>query len=145
MNLATEVHSDSVKPKGRLARTLLVALLLLALGALNILTLVNSQIHDVGYGAVKAILSSSVGDAVLSRILSNSPTANRRRDVAIATKVLSDEKSILSASNKSLVEKHAVLEKSQKEVVAKMQNLRALQQHAQRLSKNSLTSLRPVP
>lgn len=119
MNLSTEVQADSVKPKRRLARTLVVTVLLLGLGAMNILTLINGQIHDAGYGVIRAILSSSVGDVVLSRILSSSPTANRRKDVATATKVLSDEKSILSASNRSLVEKHAVLEKSQKEVVAK--------------------------
>ena len=119
MNLSTKEHINDAKPKRHVVRNLMVAFSLLGLGALNILTLVNSQIHDVGYGAIKAILSSSVGQAVLSRILSNSPTANRRKDVAITTKVLSDEKSILSASNKSLVEKHAVLEKSQKEIVAK--------------------------
>ena len=119
MNFSTEVLTNDPNPKRHIVRNLVVAVSLVGLGALNILTLVNGQIHDAGYGAIKAILGSAVADVVLSRILGNSPTANRRKDVATATKVLSDEKSIISASNKSLVEKHAVLEKSQKEIVAK--------------------------
>lgn len=119
MNFSTEVHTNDAKPKRHIVRNLVVAVSLLGLGALNILTLVNGQIHDAAYDAIKAILSSSVGDAVSSGILSKSPTANRPKHVATATKVLSDEKSKLSSLNKSLLEKHAVLEKSVKETSAK--------------------------
>lgn len=102
-----------------MVRTFVVVLSLLGLGALNVLTLVNGQIHDAGYGAIRAILGSAVSDEVLSRIFRNSPTATRRKDIAAATRVLLDEKSILSASNKSLLVKRAVLEKLQQETSAK--------------------------
>jgi hypothetical protein len=42
--------------------------------ASNILTLVNDDIHTVGFNALKAMLTPVVADTTLSRLLSNSPT-----------------------------------------------------------------------
>ncbi len=102
----------------RSAKRLLFIFSFLGLGSLNVLTLVNDQVHADGYGALKAILATVAADAASSRFLSNSPTAKRQSDVAAATKKIAQEKAVLVASSKALEAKHVALEKSFKEVEA---------------------------
>ncbi|MHB9102378.1 MAG: hypothetical protein ACYC2E_12780 [Sulfuricella sp.] len=108
------------------SRTLLIVSSLFGLGSLNVLTLVNDDIHKAGYNVLKAILTSTVADMTLSQILGNSPTIRRQTEVQTATKVLSDEKANLSASNKAFERKQAVLEKSHKEIEAKHSELKRI-------------------
>lgn len=103
-------------PVWRRAKSLLIALSFLGLASLNVLTLVSDEVHATGYSAIKAILATAVLDSAVSRVLSNSPTAKRQRDVAVATKMLSHEKEVLVASGKALEAKHLTLVKSFKEV-----------------------------
>jgi hypothetical protein len=55
-------------------KILLIGVCMLGLVLLNILTLVNDNIHTTLYTGLKAILASSVADATMSRLLSNSPS-----------------------------------------------------------------------
>ena len=96
-------------------KTWIIVSTLLGLVSLNILTLVSDEIHAAGYGVIKAVLASTLKDETLSRLLSNSPTFKRKSDVAVATKALSDEKSMISASKRVLEVKHASLEKTNEE------------------------------
>ena len=55
-------------------KRLLIVTSMLGLMASNILTLVNDDIHTMGFNALKAMLTPVVADTTLSRLLSNSPT-----------------------------------------------------------------------
>ncbi len=55
-------------------KRLLIVTSMLGLMASNILTLVNDDIHTMGFNALKAMLTPFVADTTLSRLLSDSPT-----------------------------------------------------------------------
>jgi hypothetical protein len=55
-------------------KRLLIVTSMLGLMTSNILTLINDDIHTMGFNALKAILTPVVADTTLSRLLSNSPT-----------------------------------------------------------------------
>lgn len=95
------------KVKGQLVGTLIVALV-----ALNVLSLVSSLVHDIAFGVVNAVLMSAIPEAMASRLLRDSPTVKRKSDIANATKAVNDEKAAIAASRKALEIKHASLEKS---------------------------------
>lgn len=107
----------------RKLKVLLITSSLFGLISLNILTAVNDNIHSAVYHGIKSILASVISDMALSRMLNNSPTVKNKRDIAAATKALTDEKTRLTTANKSLEKKHAALEKSHKEITAKHANL----------------------
>ena len=112
---APQVRSQTLR---RNTNRLLIVLLLLGLGSLNVLTLLSDKVHTAGYSAIRAILATAVPDAVASRMLSNSSTVRRQKDVAVAARKLSDEMAMLVASSKALEAKQASLLKSLKEVEA---------------------------
>lgn len=113
----------------------LVVLSLFGLITLNVLTLVNDQIHAVGYGVIQAAIASTVPDAVVHRVLSGSPTATKQRAVRVATSQLQGEfdkshRAIVAkneAVTKQLTDlsiKHAYLEKTHAETETKHTNLK---------------------
>ncbi|NDP49484.1 MAG: hypothetical protein GZ085_14070 [Sulfuriferula multivorans] len=113
--------ADSDMIKGtpwRMAKLLLIVFSFLALGALNVLTLVSDQVHAAGYSAITAILAKVAPATASARFLSNSPTAKMQRDIAVATKKSSQEKAVLVASSKALEAKHVALEKNFNKVEA---------------------------
>lgn len=102
----------------------------LGLGSLNIATLLSDELHAAGYNALKAILGSALTDTTLTRLLSHSTTAKRKSDVAVATKMLVDDRTALAVSNRNLSEKHAALERTHKDTSdkhIKLQNTSAKQ------------------
>lgn len=113
----TEAPAKSPAP-WRNARRLLLVLCFFGLASLNVLTLVSDKVHSAGYDAMKAMLVMAVPEAAASRLLSNSPTAKRQHDVAVAIQKLSQEKSVLVASSQALQARQAMLAKSLQETQA---------------------------
>ncbi|MDO8777972.1 MAG: hypothetical protein Q7K57_56505 [Burkholderiaceae bacterium] len=105
------------------AKTGMIVLSILGLGATNILTLVSEDIHAASYNVIRSILLAGVGDATMSRILSKSPTTNRTKYVANFTEVLQQRNLSLTESNKAIASKHATLEKAHNEVNIKHKEL----------------------
>ena len=78
----------------------LLAAALLILVSMNIATLINDSFHTAAFSALGAALGYTLADKILSR----SPTVNRKNDVASATKEL-------TRKNKSLKKQSANLQK----------------------------------
>lgn len=78
----------------------LLAAALLGLVSMNITTLISDSFHTAAYAALGTALGYKLADKMLSR----SPTVNRKKDVASATKELSKQ-------NKSLKKQSANLQK----------------------------------
>ena len=110
---ATGVKSKTLWHK---AKQLLFIFSFFGLGSLNVLTLVSDKIHAAGYSVIRSILASAVPEAAASQLLSSSPTVNRQRDVAVATKKLIQEKDMLVATSKVLEANQVTLVKSFKEI-----------------------------
>lgn len=77
-----------------------------ALISLNVATLLNDEIHSLGFRALQSVLGIAVSDAVLARVTAHSTTAKRRADVAIATATLSQEQLRLNKENADLKAKN---------------------------------------
>jgi hypothetical protein len=58
----------------RVLKLLLIILSLLGLGSLNVLTLLNDKAHAAGFNFLKSILTPSLADATMNRLLSQSPS-----------------------------------------------------------------------
>jgi len=58
----------------RISKVLLFITPILFMGLLNVLTLINNQAHTVGVSFLKAILAPALSEAVMTRLLSQSPT-----------------------------------------------------------------------
>jgi hypothetical protein len=91
----------------------------LGLGALNVLTLVNDNIHAAAYGVVKMVVANSFVEAIgrffsSNPILINSPTNKRNLAINVGTEKLLAEKAMLIAANRTLENKHEILAKSHK-------------------------------
>lgn len=118
------VDAVSAQPGGflgkawRRSRAFLIVSTLLGLASLNVLTLLNDAVHAAGYGALRAILASALPDAALSRMLRDSPTAKRNREIATATKALARENAKLVASNKAIEQKRIDAERAKKKIAA---------------------------
>ena len=135
-------------------RTFFVITSFLGLGSLNVLTLLNDGIHAMAYNAMKAVLSSTLPEVALSKVLSKSTSFRRQADVRVATKLLQEEKVLLASANRNLELKHVALEKTQREIEAKHSELMRVSQlkavSAKRVSKRVvsrivLNSSRKVP
>lgn len=116
---------------GRVKLILLVSSFL-GLGSLNIATLINDQLHTASYSVLQRVLGAALADARLEKILSHSPSVERKRDVAVATEALRAEKTQLTSrnheltsDNHKLTNKHAELEKSHKDISTKHADLKA--------------------
>jgi hypothetical protein len=80
----------------RTSKVLLIIASMFGLISLNVLTLVNDDVHAAGYNALKAILTSTVADLTLTRMLSHSPT---------------QKYSVLEKSNRAMESRHAELKR----------------------------------
>ena len=119
----------------RNAKAFLVVSALLGLVSLNALTLLNDAVHAAGYNVLRAILASALTEAALSRMLRDSPTVKKKRDIARATKVLSEQNARLSASNGALSKRNANLSASnnaieKKRIELERQNKKIAAEHA---------------
>ena len=114
------------------AKSLLLISSLLGLGSLNIATLLSDELHASGYNLLRSVLGTALADSTLEKLLSHSSSIKRKRDVAIATAALIDEKSALTSRNKTLTDKHIELETSHHEVS---------KQHAELKTRNAKQAL----
>lgn len=123
----------------RKSKAILIVSTLLGLVSLNVLTLLNDAIHAAGYNALRAILAPALSDAALSRMLSDSPTAVRKREVKTATKAFANENARLAASNKTIEKKRIALEKANIQIRAENSKLKSITEErsltAQKISK----------
>lgn len=115
---------ENIQPTKRVSgiwdklRTRLMVLSLFGLITLNVLTLVNDQVHAVGYSVIGAVIASAVTDAVVARVLSGSPTVAKQRAVSIATSEFEKSNRAMLARNAAVTKqftdlsnKHAVVTK----------------------------------
>lgn len=113
------------------SKTFLIVSTLLGLSSLNVLTLLNDAVHAAGYSAIRAILASALPDAALSKMLMDSPTAKRKREIATATKLFARENAKLAASNKAIEQARMDAELAKKKIAAEHVELkRASEQQA---------------
>lgn len=106
----------------RVSKALIFLVLMLGLGALNVLTLVNDNAHMTGVGFLKSMLGPVLAEATMSRLLSQSPeqkmSALERSNKALKAKHV--ELTNLSAAR---AQEYAALEKSNKAVSARHREL----------------------
>ncbi|MBK7464250.1 MAG: hypothetical protein IPJ50_16995 [Betaproteobacteria bacterium] len=134
MDMTREQREKKPPGKSLFGRVKLILLVssFLGLGSLNIATLINDQLHTASYSVLQRVLGAALADARLEKILSHSPSVERKRDVAVATEALRTEKTQLTSrnheltsDNHKLTNKHAELEKSHKDISTKHADLKA--------------------
>lgn len=140
-----EASSNMAQPGnlfGRLwrnAKAFLIVSALLGLVSLNALTLLNDAVHAAGYGVLRAIFASALTEAALSRMLKDSPTAKRSREIATATKTLARENAKLVALNKAIEKRRLALELANKKIATEHAALKRVSEQraltAQKISK----------
>lgn len=94
----------------------LVVVSLVGLTTTNVLTLIDDDAHAAAYRTVATVLTSVIGDAVVSKIMSHSPTATKDIAVARATKSLETKNGALERSRDEILAKHVSLRKLHREL-----------------------------
>lgn len=109
-------------------RGLMLVVSVFGLGSLNVLTLMNDQIHSFGFNVLKSVMSSFLPDHAVASITRKSSVVRRQADVAIATKNLVEEQARLIAQNKSLDIRYAELLRANKDITNKHDELKRVAQ-----------------
>lgn len=86
----------------RYLKGIVITLTILGLIVLNVATLVNEQVHTVGYQALKSFVGLAIGEAAQSRLFSSSLTTKRNLEITKATQMLQVESHALKRENLKL-------------------------------------------
>ena len=80
----------------------LLAAILLGLVSMNIATLISDSFHAAAYAALGTAAGDALGSKLSDKLLSRSPTVNRKNDLASATKELSRKNKALKKRSVNL-------------------------------------------
>lgn len=101
----------------------LLATSILVLVAVNIATLISDSFHTAAFAMLGTALGYTVGSKLTDKVLSRSPTINRKKDVALATQDLSRRNQALKRQTdnlkKTIDKKSVAIKKFSKRMVAR--------------------------
>ncbi len=118
----TNVNPEAYKRGGLfswLTRVMRLGLFLSVIGlvGLNVLTLINDQVHSALYHSLRSLLSALIPDnAWVNRKLENSPTKKREREVVSATKDLREKHAQLNRDKRKLLNENQSLNHSKEQL-----------------------------
>ena len=124
---------------------LTIAASIVMLAALNVLTVLNEEIHSKVYSGLRAVLAKVASASLLEQATKNSPSVRRTRDIDTVTKGLQAEKASIAASRMALQERNTSLERVNRDLETKHGELirvsarrtAAVQSFSQRLAKRA--------
>lgn len=83
-------------------KNVLLAVSILVLVVVNIATLISDSFHAAAFTVLHTAMSYTLGSKLTDKMLSQSPTINRKKDVALATQELSRRNQVLKRQTDNL-------------------------------------------